>query len=94
MSRNQLILDNAHDRRLREIAYREGKSISEVVRQILDEYFAEKDRQAREEALKALDELDRIREAAARYGVYEDDLVNEAREERLREIEDVWKQSL
>jgi hypothetical protein len=94
MSRNQLILDNAHDRRLREIAYREGKSISEVVRQILDEYFAEKDRQAREEALKALDGLDRIREASARYGVYEGDLVNEAREERLREMENVWKQSL
>jgi len=93
MSRNQLILDNAHDRRLREIAYREGKSISEVVRKILDEYFAEKDRKAREDALQALDGLDRICEATARYGVYEGDLVNEAREERMREMEDVWKRS-
>lgn len=92
MSRNQLILGNAHDRRLREIAYREGKSISEVVRQILDEYFAEKDRQAREEALQALAGLDGIREATARYGVYEGDPINEAREERDRETEDVWKQ--
>lgn len=92
MSRNQLILDNVHDRRLREIARREGKSISEVVRQILDEYFAEKDRQAREEALRALEGLDKIREATARYGVYEGDLINEAREERDRETEDVWKQ--
>ena len=39
MRRAQLLLNDEQDRRLREIAIREGKSLSEMVRQILDEYF-------------------------------------------------------
>jgi plasmid stability protein len=94
MNRAQLLLDDTQDRRLREMASREGKSISEVVRQILDDYFAKQDRREQEEALKALEELGQIREkAASEYGVYEGDPVNEAREERIRQVEDSWKQS-
>ena len=74
------------------MAAREGKSISEIVRQILDEYFAERERKAREEALEVLRALDQIREQTARYGVYQGDPVNEARDERDAEIEDVWRQ--
>lgn len=92
MKRSQVILDEDNDRRLRELAAREGKSISEIVRQILDEYFAERERKAREEALEVLRALDQIREQTARYGVYEGDPVNEARDERDAEIEDVWRQ--
>lgn len=92
MNRAQLLLDDVQDRRLREMAAREGKSISEIVRQILDEYFARQDRQAQEENLRALQMLDRIREETARYGVYEGDPVNQAREERDAEMEDVWQQ--
>ncbi|GAP06171.1 ribbon-helix-helix protein, copG family [Anaerolinea thermolimosa] len=92
MKRNQLILDEENDRRLREMASREGKSLSEVIRQILDEYFAERERKERERSLQALRKLDRIREETARYGVYEGDPVNEAREERDAEVEDVWRQ--
>lgn len=90
MKRSQLILSDLHDRRLREMASREGKSISEVVRQILDDYFAGLDLQQQERTLKALAELDQIREATARYGVYEGDPVNEAREEREQETEELW----
>ncbi|MGC8857191.1 MAG: ribbon-helix-helix protein, CopG family [Anaerolineae bacterium] len=92
MHRTQLLLNDEQDHRLRHMAIREGKSISEVVRQILDEYFAEQDRKAQMEALEALKGLDRIREATAQYGVYVGDPVNEAREERERQMEDVWHQ--
>lgn len=92
MKRVQILLSNEQDRRLREIVP-QGKSISEVVRQILDAYFAEQDRRVQENALKALAELDRIRQKVAeQYGVYEGDLVNEARLERESQMEDVWKQ--
>ncbi|WP_322805600.1 ribbon-helix-helix protein, CopG family [Thermanaerothrix sp.] len=92
MKRSQVILDDDNDRRLRELASREGKSISEIVRQILDAYFAERERKEREKALEVLRTLDQIREQTARYGVYEGDPVNEARDERDAEIEDVWRQ--
>ncbi len=92
MKRSQVILDDDNDRRLRELAAREGKSISEIVRQILDAYFAERERKEREKALEVLRTLDQIREQTARYGVYEGDPVNEARDERDAEVEDVWRQ--
>lgn len=92
MKRNQLILDENNDQRLRKLAHQEGKSISEIVRQILDEYFAERERNQRERSLQALRKLDQIREQTARHGVYEGDPVNEARDERDAEIEDVWRQ--
>lgn len=92
MNRAQLLLDDEQDRRLREMAAREGKSLSEVFRRILDEYFAWQDRTAQDKALNALIKLDQIREAAAEYGVYEGEPVNEARDERERQMEDVWKQ--
>ncbi|WP_322792445.1 ribbon-helix-helix protein, CopG family [Bellilinea sp.] len=92
MKRSQLILDEKNDWRLRELAYREGKSISEIVRQILDEYFAERERKEREQSVQALRKLDQIRESTAKFGVYEGDPVNEARQERDAEIEDVWRQ--
>lgn len=94
MNRAQLLLDEAQDRRLREMASRQGKSISEIVRQILDEYFAQQDRKEQEEALAALAELDQIREkATAEYGVYGGEPVHEAREERERQVEEAWKRS-
>ncbi len=90
--RTQLLLDDEQNRRLREMAAREGKSLSEVVRNILDEYFAWQERRAQEEKLNLLQALDRIRERTAQQGDYEGDLVNEAREERDAEMEDVWRQ--
>jgi len=93
MNRTQLLLDDEQDRRLREMAARQNQSLSETIRQILDEYFAEQDRRTREEALRTLDQLDRIREdATVQYGMYEGEPVNEARQEREQQAEDVWKQ--
>ncbi len=91
MKRSQLILDEKNDQRLRKLAHQEGKSISEIVRQILDEYFAERERQERERSIEALHKLDQIREATLKRGVYEGDLINEMRQEREAEMEDVWR---
>ncbi|NPV86274.1 MAG: ribbon-helix-helix protein, CopG family [Anaerolineae bacterium] len=90
--RTQLLLDTAQVRRLREMAAREGKSISEIVRQILDEHFAERERMAQEKRFETLRKLDKIREATAKYGAYKGDPVNDARNEREAESEDVWRQ--
>jgi len=92
MNRTQLLLDDTQDRRLREMAAQRGKSISEIVRQILDEYFYWQDRQAREENLRALQALNHIREETAQHGVYEGDPVNQARQERDAEMEEIWQQ--
>jgi hypothetical protein len=94
MNRTQLLLNDAQDRRLREMASREGKSISEILRKILDEYFGEKDRQVRQQGMEVLSELDRIREKTEiEYGTQENNPVEEAREERDRQVEEAWKPS-
>ncbi len=90
MYRTQLLLSEEQNQRLREMAVREGKSLSEVVRQILDEYFADQDRRVQMEALAALRGLDQIREITAQYGVYVGEPVNEVREERKRQMEETW----
>ncbi len=92
MHRTQLLLTDEQNQRLRKITKREGKSLSEVVRQILDEYFASQDRKAQIEALEALKKLDQIREATAQDGMYEGNAVNEAREARERQIKEIWQQ--
>lgn len=92
MHRTQLLLNDEQNQRLREMAIQKGQSISEVVRQILEAYFAEQDRREQMEALEALKGLDQIREAGSQYGVYVGDPVNEIREERERHMEEVWQQ--
>ena len=92
MHRTQLLLNDEQIQRLRAMAIRKGKSISEVVRQILEEYFAEQDRKEQTEALEALKGLDQIRQATAQRGVYVGEPVNEIREERERQMEEIWQQ--
>ncbi len=92
MNRAQVLLDDTQARRLRELAAREGKSLSEIVRQILDEYFAWQDHRSQHENLRALQALDQIREKTAQRGMYEGDPVNQARQERDAEMENIWQQ--
>lgn len=92
MHRTQVLLSDDQNQRLREKTRREGKSLSEVLRQILDEYFANQDRKAQMEALKALKGLDQIREATAQNGIYTGDAVTEVREERERQMKEIWQQ--
>ncbi len=91
--RAQVMLDPEDYRRLQALANEAGKSLSETLREAVLRFLDEQERQKQEQLRKALAEMRQIREQnATRYGVYKGDLVNEAREERERQMEDVWKQ--
>lgn len=91
--RAQILLEPEQHRTLSEIAQREGRSISDLVRESVQVYLAERDQTIqRERRMKALDALDEIRERIqARHGVLSVDLVAEIREERDRDNERVWR---
>jgi hypothetical protein len=94
MIRTQILLEPKQDRLLREAAALQGKSLSEVVRDILNAYFVDQERQKLEAGLKALAELDRIRnQIAEQVGGYDGDPVSEVRQEREQQQEALWKPS-
>ncbi len=82
--RAQILLERNQHEALVDIAHKQRKSISEVVRDILTEYFSEVKNTERKQAFEALDVLHGIRE---RQPVYTGDLVAESREERERELD-------
>jgi predicted SpoU family rRNA methylase len=91
--RAQVMLEPEDYERLLSLANEQKKSLSETIREVVLRYLDELERQEQEQFRKSLEELRRIREEnAARYGVYQGDLINEVREERERQMEDVWKQ--
>jgi hypothetical protein len=91
--RAQILLEPEQHRTLSELAQREGRSISDLVRESIQVYLAERDREAqRERRMKALDALTEIRERIqAEHGVLSVDLVAEMRDERDRDNERVWR---
>ncbi len=84
--RAQILLEPEQHRQLRQIAEREGRSISDVARQLIAnalEVAANLEAARALRRAQALERLSAIREAAhSRYGVYQGDLVAEARAER------------
>lgn len=91
--RAQVMLTPEDYQQLKSLAEAQGKSLSEMIREAVNRYLAEQEQLKQEQFLKSLEEIRRIRQQnAARHDVYQGDLVNEAREERQRQIEDVWKQ--
>ncbi|MBM3189142.1 MAG: hypothetical protein FJZ90_10530 [Chloroflexi bacterium] len=95
MVRSQLLLTPALRKRLEQVAQREGRSLSDVARRALEEGLdaMEAKGEARErQRLDVLEELAEIRhEMASRYGVYEGDLVAEARAEREEQLDRVMR---
>jgi hypothetical protein len=95
MIRAQLLLTPAQRQRLRALAQREGRSLSDVARRALEvglDTLEGHTDEVVQERLKILAELSQIREAGrARYGVYQGDLVAESRQEREEEMERVWR---
>lgn len=91
--RAQILLEPEQHRTLSEIAEREGRSISDLVRESVRIYLAERDREEqRERRQRALDVLTEIRERIqTEHGVLSGDFVAEMREERDRENERVWR---
>jgi hypothetical protein len=86
--RAQLLLDEDHHAKLEELARESGRSMSEVVRQIMDEHIARLSaEQATRSALTALDELAQIRQAIERrHGTLQGSLLDSLREERDHEL--------
>jgi len=77
--RVQVLLESRQHVALKKVAKRQEKSVSELVRQITDEYLA-RNAPDQDEVLQALDNLKRIREKQA---PYRGDPVSEARQDRI-----------
>jgi hypothetical protein len=90
MYRAQILLDPNQRRRLEEIARREGKSISAVTRQVIDAGLKtlEDETEIWNKRSKILADLRVLREKQP--FVYSGDLVNETREEREQEGDQIW----
>ncbi len=91
MYRAQILLDPRQRRRLEEIARREGKSISAVTRQVIDAGLERIENEAElwKKRAHLLSNLRYLREKQT--SVYTGDLVNEARQERQDEGDEVWQ---
>ncbi len=94
MVRAQILLDPRQRRRLEEIARREGKSISAVTRQVIDAGLEriENETELWKKRANLLSSLRHQREKQIR--VYIGDLVNEVRQEREDEGDQVWQNPL
>ena len=89
----EVMLDEKKWDRLRILAEREGKTMADFLRGLIEDYLKERDRLEAGRLLHVLEELRQIRERnAARWGVYDGDLIGEVREERMRQTEDVCSQ--
>ena len=93
LHRAQLLLEVEQHRALARIAQREGRSISDLVREIVRHHLAESDREERKRReMAALNQLGVIRERVREeYGVIGGDLLSEARAEREEELERTWR---
>ncbi len=89
--RVQVMLDKSDQVELHEIAKEQGKSVSEILRELVRRYLEEQRRAEREQFRRTLAKLREIRErTAAEYGVYEGNILVDVREEYEREQEEKW----
>ena len=93
LHRAQLLLESEQHQALMEIAKQEGRSISDLVREIVRRHLDERAREA--EILTGLQAIDRMTEIRAslreRHGTYQGDPQAEVRAEWEKEIERVWR---
>jgi metal-responsive CopG/Arc/MetJ family transcriptional regulator len=90
--RAQILLEPEQHRTLSAIAKREGRSISDLVREIVRQHLAEREQADRRQAeMQAIQELAQIREQLQeQHGVYQVDLLAKVRTEREQDVERVW----
>ncbi len=95
--RAQVLMTREQRARIERLAEKEGRTLSDITRQALDAGLEQLEGDTDEALRRERENLLAMRairdRALARYGVYQGDLVNEAREERDRQVDDVWKQS-
>ena len=91
--RAQILLEPEQHEALAEIASREQRSISDLVREIVSQWLAAQDHAAqRQRELQALERLTELRHRVQeRHGIYTGDLVEEARSERDEDVGRVWR---
>ncbi|NPV87891.1 MAG: ribbon-helix-helix protein, CopG family [Anaerolineae bacterium] len=92
--RTQVLFDEETLHKLKAAAKEQKRSVSDLVRQLVESGL---ERQRQEELRRfeeLLAELRQIRESnAATYGAPPPDLLQKVREERARELEELWKLS-
>jgi hypothetical protein len=90
LHRAQILLEPEHHRTLAEITHHEGRSISDLVHEIVGQYLAEQNQKARlQREIQAIEELTHIRkQLQEQHGVYRVDLVTEMRAEREQDTAD------
>ena len=93
LHRAQLLLESEQHEALAKIAEQEGRSISDLVREIVGRHLNERARQA--EILTALQAVDRMTEIRGKLreerGIYQGDPQTEVRAEWDQEAERVWR---
>jgi hypothetical protein len=89
--RAQILVEPQQHQALVEAARQQNRSISEIVRQILDDWMTEHSLETRKQhELETLESLRQMRlRIQERHGIYQGDLLNEAREERQQETDDL-----
>jgi hypothetical protein len=90
--RAQILLELEQHKALKGIAQEEGRSLSEVVREIVDQFLAAQEQDLRKQReLQALDDLVGIREQIReQHGVFQANLLAEARAEWEQDVERIW----
>ncbi len=95
--RAQILLEPEQHETLQKIAEREGRSLSDVAREVIQigiEVRESDDEVIWRKRQEALEHLNRIREEIReQHGVYEGNLIAEVRAEREKQINRVWEQN-
>lgn len=91
--RTQILLEPEQHESLQQLAAAEGRSMSQIIREAVAEYLVDHSKEwEKQQALDTLARLSEFREQlVAQYGIYEGDLLAEAREERDADLERVWR---
>ncbi len=93
LHRAQLLLESEQHEALAEIAEQEGRSISDLVREIVRRHLDERAREA--ETLTALQAIERLTQIRARlreeHGIYQGDPLAEVRAEWEEDVERIWR---
>ena len=94
--RAQVLMTREQRRRIERLAEQEGRSLSDITRRALDaglDHLEGETDEALQETLDALAILRAIREEIhLTYGVMDADLLAQVREDRERELDELWKQ--
>lgn len=93
LHRTQLLLESDQHKALAQIAEQEGRSVSDLVRGIVQQHLNERDRKARmRSTLQAIERLTQIRASIQKeHGTYRGDLLAEVRAEQEADRERVWR---